>query len=171
MGIGPNDWFVVVHTRTLDDLQQLRATDTTNYVEGFNRIRACGGELVRIPTGDKELDIFALAQARFGIFGNSGPAYVAGTFGTPALLIDWSPMGVKYPFAGAIILHKQLLHHDMNRLFLPDEYIEPFSHTGLASVLLILGAEAVPCSQDEITAGVEQMLNTVEARNRTLVNA
>ncbi len=158
LGLKPGEWFVTLHTRKLNDLQNLRDTDASYYTDKLSLVEAAGGKVFRVPTGDEELDIFLLAQARFGIFGNSGPAWVAGTFGTPALLVNYAPMGIHYPYKGAIVLHKKLKHKWTNVPFEPAEYVEPFNHVGSAGVLAAYSVDPVPCSVEEIVDGIHRMI-------------
>ncbi len=160
-GLKPDDWFAVLHTRDLGDLQNMRDTDVSYYAEELKRIEAAGGRIIKVPSGDAASDIFLLSQARFGIFGNSGPAWVAGTFGTPALLINYAPVGIIYPYRGAVVLHKKLRHKADGRLFEPNEYVEPFNHVLSGAVLSTYGVESVPCGLEEIITGIEQMLASV----------
>jgi len=159
LGLKPDDWFVTLHIRKLNDAQNLRDIDPESYDVVIKRIEAAGGRVIQVPSEDRALDIFLLSQARFVILGNSGPAWVAGTFGTPALLANWCPMGIKFPYKGAVFLHKKLWHKAENRFFTPDEYCEPFNHIVSEEVLTQHNIASIPNTSEEIIAGVERMLS------------
>ena len=91
-----------------------RDGNIADYLPAIRRIAQAGGWVVRIgdPSMTKMtdvpnlidcahkprrdwLDVYALGAARFMIGTNSGPVFVAGTFGVPALLSNWAPIGIK----------------------------------------------------------------------------
>ncbi len=158
LGLKPDDWFVTLHIRKANNVHNLRDIDYEAWDEAIKRIETVGGKVVQVPSEDRALDIFLLSQARFVIVGNSGPAWVAGTFGTPALLANWCPMGIKFPYKGATFLHKKLWHKDKSRFFTPEEYCEPFNHIVSKEVLAQHNIASIPNTSEEILDGVEHML-------------
>ncbi len=158
LGLAPSEWFVALHIRKLYDAQNLRDIDADSYDGAIKLIEEAGGKVIRVPSGDPALDVFLLAQSRFVILGNSGPAWVAGTFGTPALLANWVPVGIKFPYKGAVLLPKKLWLSAENRFFTPEEYCEPFNHIVSEAVLTQHGVVSVPNTAEELIDGVGRML-------------
>ncbi len=158
LGLKPDEWFVTLHIRKLNDAQNLRDIEPGAYDGVIKLIEEAGGKVIQVPSGDDFLDVFLLAQARFAILGNSGPAWAAGTFGTPTLLANWVPMGIKFPYKGSIYLHKKLWLTAENRFFTPEEYCEPFNHIVSEEVLTQHGVVSVSNTAEELIDGVGRML-------------
>ncbi len=156
LGLAPTDWFVTLHIRKMGDAQNLRDIDEATYAAAIARIEAAGGKVFKVPSDDRGLDVFLLSQARFAVLGNSGPAWCAGTFGTPVLLANWVPVGIKFPYKGAIYLHKKLSRN--GKLFAPEDYVEPFIHVVSEDVLTAYNVQSIPCTSEELLDGVERML-------------
>lgn len=126
MGISRDAWFVTIHVREngtvsgdASDLTSIRNAKLDDYALTVEETVKAGGQAIRIGKGRAErtipglvdlggapdwLDVFLLSQCRLFIGVNSGPAWVAGTFGTPALLTNWAPVSVRYEYVGARIL-------------------------------------------------------------------
>ncbi len=160
LGLTPDEWFVCLHIRKLHDAQNMRdILDASIYDASIKLIEAAGGKVFQIPSGFPQTDMFLLAQSRFVILGNSGPAWAAGTFGTPALLTNWCPPAIGYPYKGAIFLHKKLWHKGEQRFLTPEEYnVEPFSQIVSEAVLETHNVASIPNTPEEILDGVERML-------------
>lgn len=119
LGIQRDAWFAAIHVREhgfasgTTNKQSTRNADLVSYSKAIRVIIDAGGYPIRfdkrkasqivpglIDCGASNpdwFDIFLISQCRFYIGTNSGPSWVAGTFGKPILLTNWSPVGV--PFA------------------------------------------------------------------------
>jgi|SRR5882672_631740 len=160
LGLKPGKWFVTLHIRKLNDAQNLRDINPDTYDGMISLIEGAGGKVIQVPTGDDFLDVFLLSQARFAILGNSGPAWAAGTFGTPSLLANWCPVGIPFPYKNSIRLHKKLWLKTEQRFLTPtEENCEPFNHIVSEAVLTQHGIESMPNTPEELIDGVERMLH------------
>ena len=161
------DWFVTMHCRAYGDGQSGRDGTADSYVLAEQAIKAAGGHVFWIPTGapvgstisgDGDLDVFLLAQARFVVSNNSGPAWIAGTFGTPLIGADWWPPGVNYPYQGRVLL-KKLRRIDSGEYLSSEEMLtEPFDHLQEQGQMRELGVELVGNGPHLIAAAVKVML-------------
>jgi putative glycosyltransferase (TIGR04372 family) len=109
-GLDPNNFWVTLHVRSAGDpTRSLRDATLENYKKAIQFILDRGGYVVRLgdpsmltldmgphvidlahaPDRTPELDIAFVAQARFAICVNSGPAYIPGIFDIPALATNW----------------------------------------------------------------------------------
>ena len=114
MGIPRGSWFVALHVRVngaasgTHDRPSIRNVALADYGRAIQRVLDAGGHVVRVGVGSAPwFDVFALAQARFFIGCNSGPCWVAGTLGTPALLTNWASKSVRYPYPHSFTLKKK----------------------------------------------------------------
>jgi putative glycosyltransferase (TIGR04372 family) len=146
MGLPSDCWFVCLHVREGVGASR-RDGNIADYLPAIRSITQAGGWVVRIgdPSMTKMsdipnlidcahkprrdwLDVYALGAARFMIGTNSGPVFVAGTFGIPALLSNWAPIGIKSLYHNTITLPKRLWSQKHNRyLTAGEENGEPFS--------------------------------------------
>jgi putative glycosyltransferase (TIGR04372 family) len=177
-GISRNSWFVALHVRDVglvsggNEMDSLRNAEIATYQQAIRRVNEAGGHVVKIgsrtKTPDGLLDVFLLSQARFMIATNSGPAWVAGSFGTPVLLTNWAPIGIKYHYPNVIMLPKRLWSRKENRLLTEDEHNEePYAFLESASALAKHDILQVPNSPEEIAAGVVAMLATFHSQVST----
>jgi hypothetical protein len=114
MGIPSGAWFAALHVRVNGfasgtiDRPSIRNVSLDDYEKAVERVSEAGGYVVRVGAGSAPwFDVFALAHARFFIGCNSGPCWVAGTFGTPALLTNWASKSVRYPYPNSVTLKKK----------------------------------------------------------------
>ena len=177
IGLPSDCWFVTLHVREGVGASR-RDGNIGDYFLAIRRITQAGGWVVRI--GDPSmtrmpdlpnlidcahrprrdwLDVYALAAARFMICTNSGPAFVAGTFGVPALLTNWAPIGIRSLYRNVIMLPKRLWSRTDNRYLTPDEEkSEPFASAEWTHLLDQHHVSQIPNSPDEIVAGVDEMM-------------
>ena len=177
MGLPPDCWFVTLHVREGGGASR-RDGNLADYLPAIHRIAQSGGWVVRI--GDPSmtkladvpnvidcahaprrdwLDVYALGAARFMIGTNSGPVFVAGTFGVPALLTNWVPIGIKSLYSNTITLPKRLWSQTHNRLLSADEENkEPFFSAEWTQLLDQHHVSQIPNSPEEIIAGVDEMM-------------
>ena len=177
MGLPPDCWFVCLHVREGVGASR-RDGNIADYLPAIRSITQAGGWVVRIgdPSMTKMsdipnlidcahqprrdwLDVYALGAARFMIGTNSGPVFVAGTFGVPALLSNWAPIGIKSLFHNTITLPKRLWSEKHNRyLTAEEENEEPFSAAEWTQLLDQQRVRQIPNSPAEISAGVDEMM-------------
>lgn len=130
LGIPRDRWFVTIHVRengavsgTKSDFSSIRNASLGDYAPAVAAIVEAGGHPIRIGklktsvdvpglidlgAAADWLDIFLISQCRFFMGMNSGPAWVAGTFGIPALLTNWAPRAVRYGYRDAVFMPKSL---------------------------------------------------------------
>jgi hypothetical protein len=84
----------------------IRNSQIANFIPAIQEITRRGGWVVRII-----LDVFLLSQPKWVIANNSGPAWVAATFGTPLVLADGAPIGI-IPHMKASLTVKELCRLD-----------------------------------------------------------
>lgn len=117
LGVGPQDWYVVLHVREGQD-NSLRNANINSYYGALSAITECGGWVFRI--GDTAMtplpknlyrvidlpftefprpayiDMYLLASARFVICTCSGPSEFPFYFNVPRLTTNWPFMPVLY---------------------------------------------------------------------------
>ena len=177
MGLPSDCWFVCLHVREGVGASR-RDGNIADYLPAIRSITQAGGWVVRIgdPSMTKMsdipnvidcahkprrdwLDVYALGAARFVIGTNSGPVFVAGTFGIPALLSNWAPIGIKSLYHNTITLPKRLWSQKHNRYLTADEENgEPFSAAEWTQLLDQQQVRQIPNSPEEIDAGVDEMM-------------
>jgi putative glycosyltransferase (TIGR04372 family) len=109
---------------------------------------------------DDVLDVFLMARPRFFLGTNSGPAWVAGSFGVPALLTNWTPIGVQSHYANSVTVPHLLWSNDMRRrLTFAEQLAEPFGFTESFRRLGQLGIAPIANSSDEIAEAVKEMMS------------
>jgi putative glycosyltransferase (TIGR04372 family) len=177
MGLPRDCWFVTLHVREGGGASR-RDGNLDDYLPAIHRITQCGGWVVRI--GDPSmtkladvpnlidcahaprrdwLDVYALGAARFMIGTNSGPVFVAGTFGVPAILSNWAPIGIKSLYRNTITLPKRLWSQKHNRLLTADEENEePFCAAEWTQLLDQQQVRQIPNSAREIVDAVDEMM-------------
>jgi putative glycosyltransferase (TIGR04372 family) len=177
MGLPADCWFVCLHVR--EGVGASRRDGTiADYLPAIRRITQAGGWIVRIgdpsmtrlsdvpnlidcahkPRRDR-VDVYALGAARFMIGTNSGPVFVSGTFGVPALLSNWAPIGIKSLYRNTMTLPKRLWWRKHNRfLTAEEENDEPFSVAEWTQLLDQQQVRQIPNSPEEIVAGVDEMM-------------
>jgi putative glycosyltransferase (TIGR04372 family) len=178
MGLPSDCWFVCLHVREGVGASR-RDGNIADYLPAIRSIARAGGWVVRI--GDPSmtkisdipnlidcahkqrrdwLDVYALGAARFMIGTNSGPVFVAGTFGVPALLSNWAPIGIKSLYHNTITLPKRLWSKKDNRYLTTDEEnSEPFAAAEWIQLLDQQQVRQIPNSPEEIAAGVDEMMH------------
>ena len=177
MGLPRDCWFVTLHVREGGGASR-RDGNLDDYLPAIHRITQSGGWVVRI--GDPSmtkladvpnlidcahaprrdwLDVYALGAARFMIGTNSGPVFVAGTFGVPAILSNWAPIGIKSLYRNTITLPKRLWSQKHNRLLTADEENEePFCAAEWTQLLDQQKVRQIPNSAREIVDAVDEMM-------------
>jgi putative glycosyltransferase (TIGR04372 family) len=178
LGLPPDCWFVTLHVREGGGASR-RDGNIGDYIPAIRRITQAGGWVVRI--GDASmtklpdipnlidcahaprrdwLDVYALGAARFVIGTNSGPVFVAGTFGVPALLTNWAPIGIKSQYRNTITLPQRLWSRADNRFLTPDEEKSgPFAFSEWTHLLEQHNVSQVRNSPEQIIAGVDEMMS------------
>jgi putative glycosyltransferase (TIGR04372 family) len=134
LGLPEDAWFVALHVREREPdgrrsgINSIRNADISAYFPAIAEIGRRGGWVVRI--GDPSMtpmpalphvidychstnradwmDIFILACCRFLIGSNSGPAFVVGLYGRPAVFANWWPAGER-PWHSSDIFVPKLL--------------------------------------------------------------
>jgi putative glycosyltransferase (TIGR04372 family) len=177
MGLPSDSWFVCLHVREGVGASR-RDGNIADYLPAVRSITQAGGWVVRIgdPSMTKMsdipnvidcahkprrdwLDVYALGAARFMIGTNSGPVFVAGTFGVPALLSNWAPIGIKSLYHNTITLPKRLWWRKHNRfLTAVEENAEPFCAAEWTQLLDQQQVRQIENSPEEIMAGVDEMM-------------
>jgi putative glycosyltransferase (TIGR04372 family) len=186
LGMPGDAWFVALHVREREPdgrqsgINSIRNADIATYLPALTEIRRRGGWVVRM--GDPSLmplpslphvidychsnsradwmDIFILACCRFMIGTNSGPAFVAGLYGTPAVLANWWPAGER-PWHSSDIFIPKLLRKitDGSYLTLSETLREPLGYSYSQRYLAKRAGVYVEDSDAEIIqAAVEEML-------------
>ena len=177
VGVPRDAWFVTIHVRE-GQLSARRDAGIASYFKAIRRVTDAGGWVLRLgnPTMAKMpdmpqtvdfahrerrdwLDVFLIAAPRFLIGTNSGPAWAAGTFGTPALLTNWAPIGIQSHFRNTVTLNKRLWSHAKGRdLTIGEQMTEPLAYAESEQILKREGIVAIPNSEDEIADATEGML-------------
>jgi putative glycosyltransferase (TIGR04372 family) len=180
-GIPRDSWFVALHIRESGmvsgstAMDSLRNAQFSSYHKAIKRIVDAGGHVIHIGqntrTPDGSFDVFLLSQARFMIGTNSGPVWVAGSFGTPVLLTNWAPIGIKYHYPLAICMPKRLWSQKKRRMLTDEEHNkEPYAFLESESAMAEYGLGQVPNTPDEIADGVDRMLITFRNRPQAASN-
>ena len=181
LGIPRDRWFVTINVREhgmvsgrVDDFSSVRNANLADYIPAVAAIVKAGGHPIRIGrektrinvpslidlgTAPDWLDIFLLSQCKFFLGMNSGPAWVAGTFGVPALLVNWAPKAVPYGFGNARMLYKRLCKTVDGSIVNPLEG-DPLNYIESGKLLNRMGVKAVSNSPQEIEKAVVGMVNT-----------
>lgn len=184
-GMPMNSWFATLHVREQglvsgsDKTDSIRNARVEDYLPAIKAISDAGGWVVRTgeayyaplpemsqvidyaryPMKEDWLDVFLLSQARFVIATNSGPAWVAGTFGVPTLLTNWAPIGIKYHYRNAIMIPKRLFSNVLGRPLTPEEHeAEPLAFMESESVLATHGLIPIPNEPKDIVDGVAKIM-------------
>ena len=177
LGLPRDHWFVALHVREGPSTAR-RNGILPDYLPALRHITNAGGWVVLI--GDPSmaklpalpnvidyahgprkdwLDVYILAAARFVIGTNSGPAWAAGTFGVPALLTNWAPLGVKSHYRNTILLPQRLWLNTDKRYLTPDEEIAgPLAFVESTHILERQNISPVFNSPEQIVAGVDEMM-------------
>lgn len=170
-GIPRDRWFVTIHVRengavsgTVDDMTSIRNARLADYGPAVEAIIEAGGHPIRIDRVGAEssvpgmidvagapdwFDVFLISQCRFFMGMNSGPAWVAGTFGVPALLTNWSPSAVRYGFANSRRITKRFRRLDGYQTLVPNEG-DKLTYIESGAILKTIGVEAVPTDPFDI---------------------
>jgi len=159
LGLKDGDWFVAFHAREYRDGQSGRDGNRGSFNMSMVEVMRSGGKPVMMPTGDRVLDTFLTAKAKFVVSSNSGPAWMAGVFGTPVLGVDWHPVGIELPYKGSMTIPKKIRHKgSQDTLPLSQMTKTPLNHMLDEQALATLGWELVPNTPDEVLGGVRQMI-------------
>ena len=177
LGMPADAWFVTLHVRQSG--RNLRNANPATYRDGIRKITDAGGWVVRIggpraaPLApmervldyaaldwrDEMVDVFLMARPRFFLGTNSGPVFVAGTFGVPALLTNWTPIGMQWHYTDSVTIPQLLWSNDKRRaLTFAEQLAEPFGFTDSVRRLRQLGMAPIANSPDEIAEAVEEMM-------------
>ena len=153
LGVPPGAWFVAVHVREgkWDRVKPgnhgIRNADVSTYLPAIFEITRQGGWVVRMgdpgmtplpqvenvidychsPVRSDWMDIFILANCRFLVGTNSGPAFVPALYGKPSVLTNWWPAGER-PWHSSDLFIPKLLRKisDGRYLSLSETLQEPF---------------------------------------------
>jgi putative glycosyltransferase (TIGR04372 family) len=185
-GIPRDAWFVTVHIREggvvsgdAGATDSVRNASIEQYLPAIEAIARQGGYIVR--TGEKGytplgqlpnvvdyatalpqkdwMDVYLLAAASFVVATNSGPAWVPGTFGTPALLTNWGPSGTYPTGVNMSVLPKQYYRLSSGVNLTPAEgQLEPVSQIESLTRLKECDVGVRENSAEEITAAVEDFI-------------
>ncbi|HTV26512.1 MAG TPA: TIGR04372 family glycosyltransferase [Xanthobacteraceae bacterium] len=186
LGMPGDAWLVALHVREREPdgrrsgINSIRNADIASYFPALAEIGRRGGWVVRM--GDPGvaplpklphvidycrsasradwMDIFILACSRFLIGTNSGPAFAAGLYGTPAVLANWWPAGERPWHASDIFIPKLLRKiSDGSYLTLGETLREPLAWSYSQHYLAKSAGVRVQDSDPEIIlAAVQQML-------------
>ena len=178
-------WFVTIHVREQGLASGGKAEDSVRnaniatYFDAIRLITSVGGWVFRLGHPGMTplpkmpqvidyahhraqvdwLDVFLIARARFVIATNSGPAWVAGTFGTPALLTNWGPPGIRTHYRNTMTLPQTLWSSkDKRPLTEREAQAEPWAFLESARMLERHGLISVRNSAHEIADHVRAML-------------
>lgn len=195
-GMPEGTWFAALHVReggrvsgAEREIKGMRNASIDAYMEAIETVTKAGGWVLRIGGGnftplpempqvidyatssDKRdwLDIFFLSQCRFAIATNSGPAWVAKSFGTPVVLTNWGPMGDLSHMKNTITL-PQLLWRDKEKCFLrfEEQLQEPYGYLESAASLAKFGLQFLPNRPGEIAEGVREMIAMLDSGWKTI---
>jgi len=185
-GVPEGAWFVVLHIREdgpvngrEKDTASIRNSDPSFYLKAIKEITDTGGWVVR--TGDDSmsplpdmprvidyalsgeqqdwLDVFFFSQCRFGIMTNSGPAFVLATFGVPAILTNWGPIGDMPHQRNTITLPKLMWSYNKGRLLtFEEQFQEPYGFLDSEHALAEFGLRSLPNEPNDIVAAVREMM-------------
>ncbi len=176
-GLPRDAWFVTLHVRD-SEYGMRRNGSIADYLPAIRRITDAGGWVMRLGNplmtklpemprvldyahADRQdwLDVYLIAAARFFIGTNSGPAWAAGTFGVPALLTNWAPIGIQSHYANTVTLPQLLWSEVENRpLSFTEQMTEPFAYGETSFVLERGGAASIANTSEDIACAVGEML-------------
>tara|TARA_B100000900_G_scaffold384334_1_gene373067 strand:- start:264 stop:1562 length:1299 start_codon:yes stop_codon:yes gene_type:complete len=125
IGIGPDDWFVVLHAPYSKVEKNIRQVNIENYIESIKYIINKGGWVIRIgdkgspklpkmekvidyanfPKQSKLLNLYFLERAKFFVGATSGPSYVAHLFGAKCIGVNRTHFIHDYSFQLSILKH------------------------------------------------------------------
>ena len=172
MGLPRDCWFASLHVRE-DVGTSRRDGNIADYLPAIRRIAQSGGWVVRIgdPSMTKQPDLPNLIDCahqprrecpRRGAVHDRyefRSFFVAGTFGVPALLTNWPPIGIKSLYRNKITLPKRLWSQTHNRLLAPDEEnSEPFASAEWTQLLDQHHVSQIPNAPEEIAAAADEMM-------------
>lgn len=164
-----------------DNNNLVRDSDVADYTDAVKKITEAGGWVIRI--GDPNmpvfpkmervvdyahdddradwLDLFLIANSRFLMCSNSGPAIVATTLGTPIVAINWFPLHA-WPYGTKdLMIHKTLRREsDSTCLDLKTCCQYPFGGAHSQTVYKDAGVEVIPNTPEEITEVTKEALAT-----------
>jgi len=175
-GMPSDAWFVTLHIR--EGSRSVRNTNRDDYLQAMQKITDAGGWVVRIggplspplPAMERVvdyasfsqraemLDVFLMARARFFLGTNSGPAWVAGTFGVPAVLTNWAPLGIMSTYESITVPRLLWVDRDRRLLTFAEQLAEPFGFIESVRHLRRFGVSQVDNSPSEISEAVDEML-------------
>jgi putative glycosyltransferase (TIGR04372 family) len=184
-GVPDGAWFVALHVREGGRISGGMETDCVrnvqpmDYLPAIRAITDAGGWVIRIGGSDYTplpampnvvdyattqphqdwLDVFLLGAARFMVATNSGPAWVANSFGRPILFTNWAPTGVDPFWPGASVLRKTLYALVDGRDLAPEmQRAEPTSQLESLERLRQGGYGIRGNNADELAAATEEFL-------------
>ena len=189
MGMPRDSWFVTLHVREgghvsgMTDTRGIRNADVRDYMSAIECVVEMGGWIVRIgdntftplpnmrqvidyAVSEKKndaLDVFFLSQARFVIATNSGPAWVAKTFGTPVVLTNWGPIGDLSHSRKTVTVPRLLwLDAESRHLRFEEQFNEPYGFIESQAVLSKHGLSSPPNQPNEIVQAVKALIALME---------
>jgi len=178
-GLPPGAWFVTLHVREGGRVSggfatdSVRNADPSDYVAAIRVVTAAGGWVIRIGSPDYTplpplpgvidyatskphedwIDVFLLGAASFMIATNSGPTWVANSFGVPILFTNWAPTGINPFWPGATVLRKTMYELSTGHyLASSHQRDERMSHLESMSTLEKAGYACRPNGAEEIAA-------------------
>lgn len=189
MGMPKDAWFVTLHVREggkisgEHGIESIRNADVHSYMEAIHHITSLGGWVVRIGgnhfsplpatpqvidyavSSDKQdaLDVFFLAKCRFALTTNSGPAWVAKTFGTPVLMTNWGPIGDLTHKCNTMTLPRLLTSIETGKVLpFKEQLSEPLGFLESKSKFAELGVYFQENTPQEIKIATQDMLAMCE---------
>ncbi len=102
-------------------------------------------------------DTFLISQCAFFVGNNSGPSWVAGSFGVPCLITNWSPVAVPFKYPRTTLLEKTLRDMRTGMEVVPADD-DPMRYVESESALLRMGVVAKGCAPEEIAAAAAPLI-------------
>jgi len=192
IGISKKDWFVCMHVRNSnfhknkpDPSQDFRDSNFTYLKKSVQEIIKRGGWVFRLGDANQNsvefsnkrfvnyafsslkceiLDIYLSSECRFFLGSNSGLSSVPGLFNTPAMAINFLPIGTEMFLKKGIFIPKLLYSKNKKRLLNFHEMMkEPIgqTHDGLILDKLLVKNN----SPDEIKKSVIEMFKRLSNKN------
>lgn len=158
-----------------------RNADVLSYLEAVERVTEMGWYVVRvgdpamkpIPTlpglidyahssiRTSLLDVYLFSQCRFFIGTSSGPILVPHVFGTPIVGTNYAPMSARLHAGNTLLLLKRLRHRTGRYVTFEEALTSPIASLFRTEAIRDAGYEYEDNSSEEITAAVDEMLETL----------
>lgn len=193
-GVPSGAWFVTLHVREGGRISggfgtdSVRNADPFDYIDAIGVVTAAGGWVIRIGASDYTplpslpgvidyatskshedwIDVFLLGAASFMIATNSGPAWVANSFGVPTLFTNWAPIGVNPLGSGAVVLRKSMRELSTGHDLVPSrQRDERVSHIESLSALQKIGYSCRPNEAEDIATATRLFVSRYGYRNHS----